>query len=129
MSSEADYPPHTLGRWGERTASRALERRGWRVLARNYRLGRREIDLVVRRGDLVAFVEVKTRASRGYGHPEEAVTRLKQREIEDVAQDFLSRHRLDDVDVRFDVVAIVVTEGRRIVRFTHVPDAWRPSSR
>ena len=129
MSSEAGYPPHTLGRWGERTACRALERRGWSVLARNYRLGRREVDLVVRRGDLVAFVEVKTRAGEGYGHPEEAVTRLKQREIEAVAQDFLTRHRLDDVDVRFDVVAIVVADGRRIVRFTHLPDAWRPPSR
>jgi putative endonuclease len=106
-----------------------LQRRGWRILARNYTLGRREIDIVVRRGNLVAFVEVKTRTGEGYGHPEEAVTRLKQREIEAVAQDFLMRHRLDDVDVRFDVVGIVVGEGRRIVRLTHVEDAWRPLSR
>ncbi len=94
MSSEAGYPPHTLGRWGERTASSVLERCGWRILARNYCFGRREIDLVMRRGNLVAFVEVKTRAGEGYGHPEEAVTRLKQREIEVVAQHFLPRFKV-----------------------------------
>ena len=83
----------------------------------------------MRRRNVVAFVEVKTRAGEDYGHPEEAVTRLKQQEIEAVARDFLTRHQLDDVDVRFDVVAIVVAKGRRIIRFTHVPDAWRPSLR
>jgi len=101
-------------------------RDGWTVLERNYRFGRREVDLVVRRGGLVAFVEVKTRAGTGYGAPEEAVTRLKRREIEAVAGDFLWRHRLDDVDVRFDVVAIVVGPGRRVIRIEHLEDAWRP---
>lgn len=120
------HPPHALGRWGETKAACALERRGWRILARNYRFGRREIDLIARRGRLLAFVEVKTRAGLGYGHPEEAVTALKQREIEAVARDFVRRHRLEHLDIRFDVIAIVVGRGRRVERFTHVPDAWRP---
>ena len=120
------HPPHALGRWGEAKAARALERRGWRILARNYRFGRREVDLVARREELLAFVEVKTRAGLGYGAPEEAVTGLKRREIEAVARDFVARHRLEHLDIRFDVIAIVVGAGRRIERFTHVPDAWRP---
>jgi putative endonuclease len=122
----AAYPPHALGRFGEAAAQAHLVRDGWTVLERNYRFGRREVDLVVRRGGLVAFVEVKTRAGTGYGAPEEAVTRLKRREIEAVAGDFLWRHRLDDVDVRFDVVAIVVGPGRRVIRIEHLEDAWRP---
>ena len=119
----------SLGAWGEARAARALEARGWSILERNYRCGRREIDLIARRGDLVAFVEVKTRAGTGYGHPEEAVTSLKRREIEAVALEFLTRRRLGGVQVRFDVVGIVVGPGRRLVRLTHVPDAWRPASR
>jgi putative endonuclease len=98
------------------------------VLETNYRFGRREVDLVVRRGCLVAFVEVKTRAGRGYGAPEDAVTRLKRREIEVVAQEFLCRHGLDDIDVRFDVVAIEAGRGRGVIRIEHLEDAWRPDA-
>jgi putative endonuclease len=122
------HPPHALGHFGERCAHAYLERHGWTVLDKNYRFGRREVDLVVRRGGVVAFVEVKTRSGRGYGAPEEAVTRLKQREIEAVAREYLWRRRLDDVDVRFDVVAIVAGPGRRVVRIEHLEDAWRPDA-
>jgi len=126
MPSPSHHPAHVLGRFGEAQAHCLLVRRGWRILARNYRFGRREIDLVIRWDDLVAFVEVKTRAGPGYGAPEEAITRLKRREIELVAQEFLVRHRLGEVDVRFDVVAIVVGSGLRVIRIDHLEDAWRP---
>jgi putative endonuclease len=122
----AENPAHALGRWGESRAARFLERRGWRILARNYRFGRREVDLVVRQGDVVAFVEVKTRAGRGFGLPQEAITALKRREIEAVATQFLSRYRLDDVSVRFDAMAIEVDRELRVARVEHVADAWRP---
>jgi putative endonuclease len=121
-----ENPAHALGRWGEGRAARFLERRGWTVLARNYRFGRREVDLVVRRGDVVAFVEVKTRAGRGFGMPQEAITALKRREIEAVATDFLFRYRLDGVSVRFDAMAIEVDRELRVARVEHVEDAWRP---
>lgn len=126
MSSH--HPPHALGRFGEAFAEAYLVRNGWTVLERNYRFGRREVDLVVRAGALVAFVEVKTRAGTGYGTPEDAVTRLKRREIEAVAREFLWRRRLDDVDVRFDVVAILAGPGRRVIRIEHLQDAWRPDA-
>jgi putative endonuclease len=120
------HPPHALGRFGERCAHAYLVQNGWTILDTNYRFGRREVDVVARRGGLVAFVEVKTRAAAGYGAPEDAVTRLKRREIEAVAREYLWRRRLDDVDVRFDVVAIVAGSGRRVVRIEHLEDAWRP---
>ncbi len=123
MDARPSHPPHALGRLGEARARHYLISRGWSILASNYRFGRREVDLVARRGELVTFVEVKTRAGSGYGTPEEAVTRLKRREIEIVAQEYLVRHGLDDVDVRFDVIAVTVG---RDVRIDHIEDAWRP---
>ena len=71
------------------------------------------------------FVEVKTRAGRGWGAPEEAVTARKQREIEAVARAYLLRTRARDTDVRFDVIAIEMEAGR-MVRCEHIEDAWRP---
>ena len=70
-----------VGDWGESLAADHLERAGWTILARNYRIGRNEIDLVARRGEVVAFVEVKTRATTTMGHPFESITEKKQREI------------------------------------------------
>ncbi|MCH7992121.1 MAG: YraN family protein, partial [Gemmatimonadetes bacterium] len=58
----SSYPPHELGAWGERLAGARLERRGWTILERNYRLGRREVDLIARKEGILAFVEVKTRS-------------------------------------------------------------------
>jgi putative endonuclease len=120
------YPPHELGRRGESLAAGYLLGRGWRLLALNYRFGRREVDLIIRRDDVVAFVEVKPRAGVGYGTPVEAVTRLKQREIERVAEHYLARHRLSDVEVRFDVFSILVGADGRVDEVMHLEDAWRP---
>ena len=78
MGTPPDYPPHALGRRGERLATQHLRSAGWTVVAKNYRFGRREIDLIVQKGPLLAFVEVKTRAGGGCGHPEEAVTWRKR---------------------------------------------------
>ena len=126
MAADSTYPPHRLGRRGETLAARVLEARGWRILARNYKAGRREIDVVARRDRLLAFVEVKTRAGDGYGPPEAAVTLLKRREIEAVALDYLTRHVTEDLDVRFDVVSVWLVGDGRAVRVHHIEDAWRP---
>ncbi|HSM60843.1 MAG TPA: YraN family protein [Longimicrobiales bacterium] len=132
MDADPRHPPHELGRWGEERAARFLIERGWRILARNYRFGRREVDLVVARDGVVAFVEVKTRAGTGFGRPEEAVSLLKRREIEAVATHFLSwRGRLvgrgpTDTTVRFDVVSVLLDRMSRTVRIDHLEDAWRP---
>jgi putative endonuclease len=125
MVTPLNHPPHALGHLGERRATELLVERGWTIAAQNYRFGRREVDIVARRGNLVAFVEVKTRAGSGYGAPEEAVTWRKRREIEAVAREYLARYRLGDVDVRFDVLAVTV--GRE-VRVEHIEDAWRPEA-
>lgn len=119
---------HDLGLCGERFAERLLRRDGWVILARNYRLGHKEIDLVARRGRLVAFVEVKTRVGQGFGHPLESITRAKRRDIERVARAWVSAHgRAGDL-YRFDAIAILWEPGGS-PRVDHVADAWRIDDR
>jgi putative endonuclease len=106
--------------------STASVRRGWTVVKRNYRYGRREVYLIVQKGELLAFVEVKTRAGEGCGHPEEVVTWKKRREIEAVTAEYLVRNPLADGSVRFDVIAIEVDSYGGGIRLEHIEDAWRP---
>ena len=79
----------TLGNRGERLAARHLQRQGFRILARQFRVRRGEIDLVAREGNTLVFVEVKTRRR---GLPAEAVTPEKQRRITRTARAFLRRY-------------------------------------
>lgn len=115
---------HDFGTRCEQAAARHLGEAGWQILARNYRFGHREIDLITRQGSLVAFVEVKGRTASGYGHPLLAVTRRKRREIQRVAQQWIARHGRPGDVYRFDAVAVLLDRhGRPLVE--HVPDAWR----
>lgn len=116
-------PGNPLGDRGEALAADYLERAGWTIVARNFRMGRKEIDLVARLDEVVAFVEVKTRAGTGFGHPLEAITWKKRREIHQVASAWIDRFgRVGDI-YRFDAVAVQVTG--RSERLEHVEDAWR----
>jgi len=126
MTIPSSHPPHRLGRRGEELAARLLVDRGWTILARNYRAGRREVDLVIGRPGVVVFVEVKARAGSGFGTPEAAVTLLKRREIETVAADYLLRHGDRGSEVRFDVVAVTIEPESGAARLEHIEDAWRP---
>ena len=113
-----------LGRRGEDVAARYLEERGWVVLARNYRAGRKEVDLVVRRERLVAFVEVKSRSTDRFGDPLHAITRRKRGEIAEVARAWRRAHPGSWTELRFDAVGVLFRPGAPPV-VTHVEDAWR----
>ncbi len=113
-----------LGDRGEDLASSHLERGGWSILDRNYRMGRKEIDLVAERDGVVAFIEVKTRAGVGYGHPLEAITWRKRREIQQVAAAWVDRHGRPAYTYRFDAIAILIVAGGEPL-IDHVEDAWR----
>jgi putative endonuclease len=112
------------GREFEDVARRFLVERGWTVLGRNVRFGRREIDLIVRRGTTVAFVEVKGRRGSGFGHPLDAITPRKRSEIHRVARWWILRHGLDEWEYRFDAVAVSGRPGETPA-VEHVEDAWR----
>jgi len=84
----------SLGRGGEEAASRALRKAGWTLLERNARTPSGEIDLVVERGGVMGFVEVKARRSPAAGTPEEAVDRDKALRVARTAGEYLARRRL-----------------------------------
>lgn len=115
---------HEFGVRCEAAAARHLAEAGWRIVARNYRFGHGEIDLIARQGDTVLFVEVKGRTGSEHGHPLLAVTRRKQRQIERVARQWITRFGRPGDVYRFDAVA-VLPEGRGRIVVEHVPDAWR----
>ncbi len=107
-------PSHrqSIGRWGENLAATYLEQRGLTLLDRNARTPYGELDLVLRQGDVVVFVEVKTRTSAAYGLPEEAVTPAKRAHLLDAAQHYLQNHPELDGDWRVDVIAIQGRPGQ-----------------
>ena len=99
-----DDPRRALGRDGEAEAAAFLARQGYAILARNVRAGGVEIDLVAARGALVAFVEVKTRAGRRQGAPEDAVDFRKRARLARGAAAWLAASTRRYTRIRFDVV-------------------------
>lgn len=120
-------PLPNLRQWGQRAeawAARYLEGQGYRVIARNYRVRRAEIDLVMASPTHLVFVEVKWRRQRRFGQAVEAVDSRKQRRIALAAHHFWATHpQYHRLAVRFDVVAIDgdPDQGGRI---TWIPDAF-----
>lgn len=121
--------PHarqSLGDRGELIAERFLQARGYAVLARKYRCAYGEIDLVCRDGEMVAFVEVKTRRGAAFGAPEEAVTPAKLAHIAAAGQHYLEQQGQEALPWRIDVVAIEIDGGGRLreVRLVDHAAAW-----
>ena len=111
------------GRRAEGLAACWLRLKGYRILARGFRVGVGEIDLIARRGRVLALVEVKARARLAAAG--ESVSRRQRERIGRAAEAFLQRHpRLDKLDLRFDVVLIAPGQWPR-----HIADAWRVDTR
>jgi putative endonuclease len=115
-----------LGLRGEWIAIAFLTSCGWSVEAHRFKLGRHDLDLVIRKGRTVAFVEVKTRRSTNCGSAVEAVHRRKQRDIARVASVWVLRHGRPGDEYRFDLLT-VQDAGGSAPAVEHVPDAWRPT--
>jgi putative endonuclease len=115
-----------MGIRGERVAERWLHVHGWEIAERRFRNGRRDIDLVATRSDpsgrVVAFVEVKTRASADFGGPVSAVNWRKQRELTRSAKVWMSRFQKPGDTFRFDVIGVIL--GAENVRVQHVENAF-----
>lgn len=110
-----------LGREGETRASRYLEARGYRIVARNVRAARVELDVIARRGPTLVFIEVKTRRATGasgfgsHAQAAESVDERKQARLRRGARAWLDEHPLERRRagrVRFDVITCLVTPPR-----------------
>ena len=94
------------GRLGEDIAVEALRKRGYRILIRNYRFGKAEVDIIAQKGDTLAIVEVKWRRNTYFGDPQSFVSKKQQRSLITAANHYVNSNDLD-VHVRFDIVSIV----------------------
>lgn len=97
-----------LGKWGEDEAALYYEDRGYEILERDWKVGKRDIDLIAltEGKDTLVFVEVKTRQNNDLQEPEEAVDVKKMRNLAIAANAYVKLHGLD-MDVRFDIISVV----------------------
>jgi len=114
---------HRAGAAAESVAADALRGAGYQVLEQRFRYGHSDVDLVARRGAVVVFVEVKSRADERYGAASEAVTARKQANLVRAASVWLTRHGRAWNSIRFDVITL--TDGR----LEWLQDAFRPGWR
>ena len=117
MSSRA-----SRGALGEAAAARLYEERGFRIVVKNHRTRRGEVDLIADDGKLLAFVEVRTRATAAFGEPAVTVNLAKQRRFTLAARDFLGGWQGGERAVRFDVVSVI--DGESGVELTLIPNAF-----
>lgn len=106
----------SIGSMGESIAAEYLSLQGFRLVERNYRFGRLgEIDIIAQENEYICFIEVKTRTSRAFGSPAEAVDWRKQRSLIKLAQVYMKQRGIKDRCVRFDVVEVLLDKkGGRI---------------
>ena len=112
----------TLGSEGEELAVKFLKKKGYTIIARNYKTNIGEVDIIAKDGDTIVFVEVKTRTNDTFGYPFEAVNRNKRKKLKNLALLYLKKQR-QEFAVRFDVISIsCVHNGKKSIE--HIIDAF-----
>lgn len=99
-----------LGKWGEDMAIAQLEQEGFTIVERDWKSGRRDIDIIALDGDTMVFVEVKTRRNRLFGEPEEAIDWHKQQNLILAINHYVKQKRIRQ-EIRFDVVSVIGIPG------------------
>ena len=99
-----------LGKWGEDTAAAFLEEKGYQIIERDWKSGHHDLDIVAKEDNTLVIVEVKTRRSRLFGDPEEAIDYKKRQSLQSAINHYVKSHHAGH-DVRFDIISIVGTIG------------------
>ncbi len=111
------------GEYGETLAAEYLKEIGFKIVMRNYRFGKGEIDIIAREGDYLVFVEVKSRENLEFGSPEESITDNKKKQVRRIASGYLFENNITDQDCRFDFVGVFFN-GQLPPEITHYRDAF-----
>lgn len=112
---------HQLGEKGEQAAADLLQRKGYRVLERNYRHLKAEVDIIVRKDNVVVAVEVKTRSTPEFGNPQDFVKPQQIKRLVSALDHYITEHDLD-VEARFDIIGII--KNKLGTRIEHLEDAF-----
>jgi len=102
-----------IGEEGEKLAVELLKSKQYEIIKQNYRYSKGEIDIIAKdpRDGFLVFVEVKTRQNLEYGEPEYAITQSKIKQIKKIAELYLYEKNIDEVECRFDVIAILFRQN------------------
>ena len=113
------------GSWGEDRAARYLRLHGYRIVERNFRCRQGEIDIIARKGEIIAFVEVKQRKNADFGEAREFVTYAKQRRIIAAAEQWLVKTGCE-LQPRFDVIEVYAPDGTKTLfpKINHIENAF-----
>lgn len=117
MEATEKRTPTDIGKRAEDQAAGYLEKRGMKLLSRNYRCRNGELDLVMQDRDVLVFVEVRYRANARFGSAAESVDLHKQRRLAAAANHYLQCHSATNRPCRFDVVAITESKGENVVEW------------
>ncbi|SMB93923.1 putative endonuclease [Desulfonispora thiosulfatigenes DSM 11270] len=104
----------SLGMKGELIAIQELEKRGYKILARNFSCKIGEIDIIAKENETLVFIEVRSRNKDDFGLPQETINYKKQSKVRKVAEYFLVKNNLQNVECRFDAVGIVWNTEKKI---------------
>ena len=115
-----------LGKWGEDEAALYLEDEGYVIIDRDWKIGKRDLDILALSpdGKTLAVVEVKTRSGDEYQQPEEAVDGRKMRNLAIAANAYVKEHQVDK-ELRFDIISVVGV-GHQVEHLEHLKDAFNP---
>jgi len=97
---------HQMGKDNEQVAVDYLQKNGYTIVQRNYRIRGGEIDIIAKDNNTLVFIEVKSRTSTRYGHAIQSLTRQQQKRLSKTAQTYLHQHNLNNQPARFDMIAI-----------------------
>ena len=99
-----------LGKWGEDLAADYLQRKGYTIIERDWKSGKRDLDIIAQDGNVIVFVEVKTRRNRLFGEPEESVDYHKLQNLQRAISHYVKFKHIRQ-EIRFDIISIVGTVG------------------
>jgi putative endonuclease len=117
---------HNLGIKGEDLATEYLTKSGYKILQRNWKWGKNEIDIIAEKDDMVVFIEVKTRTGLPLEHPRGAITVDKQKSIIYAADGYIRKFKIDN-ESRFDVLFIIMQDDKP--EFELIDNAFYPTLR
>ena len=113
-----------LGKWGEQVAVEYLQKKGYQIMFRDWKIGHRDLDIIAKKDDVVVILEVRTRRNNRFGDTEMTIDRQKIKNICIASNAFVKRLKVDN-EIRFDIIAITGTPDTGYT-INHIEDAFKP---
>ncbi|MBB4806939.1 putative endonuclease [Chryseobacterium defluvii] len=111
-----------FGKKAEDLAVEYLQKNGYKILARNFRFQKAEIDIIAEKDNIIVIVEVKARSTDAFILPQEAVTKTKIKSIVSAANHYLEEFNRNN-EVRFDILSVLPDQNKNLI-IEHIPDAF-----